>query len=85
MQNTYFMHRIKHTLGENNGTWDKGIEIHETVESAKQAYHAYLGNYGYGRVANVDYVKCRIDDMMSGEAIMEEEWFAHEPEPVAES
>ena len=80
MENTYFMHRIKHTDGENGGTWDKGIEIHPTEDAAKQAYHAYLGAYAYSHAANVDYVKCRIDDVMSGSAILEEEWIAPEPE-----
>lgn len=83
MENKYFMHRIKHTIGENDGTWDKGIEIHDTEDSAKQSYHAYMGAYAYGHANNVDYVKCRIDDNKSGQAIMEEEWA--EPEtPVQE-
>lgn len=81
MENKYFMHRIKHTEGENGGVWDKGIEVHDTPEAARQAYHAYLGAYAYGKVAAVDYVKCRIDDITSGDKLEEEEWIKpEEPE-----
>jgi len=79
MENTYFMHRIKHTAGD-NPSWDKGIEVHETEAAARQSYHAYLGAYAYDHATNVDYVKCRVDDIMSGNAILEEEWIKAEVE-----
>lgn len=52
----YFMHRIKCT----NGTYEKGIEIKDDLESAMQSYHAYLGAYAYGHDANTTFVSCMI-------------------------
>lgn len=64
MVNAYFMHRIKHDkTKEENAAWDKGIEVHATVDSAKQSYHAYLGAYAYGHNADIDYVSCEITDV----------------------
>lgn len=61
MDSKYFMHRIKCE----NGTYDKGIEVHDTFDSAKASYHAYLGAYAYGnkKFPNVTYVSCMITDM----------------------
>lgn len=71
MENKFFMHRIKHT----NGTWDKGIEIKDTYDDAKQSYHAYLGAYAYGHDANTDFVQCMITDKLSGGMVlMDETW-----------
>ena len=67
------MHRIKRT----SGTFDKGIEIKDTFEAAKQSYHAYLGAYAYGNNNGTDYVSCMITDM-SGAVMMEETWIAPE-------
>jgi len=68
--NVYFMHRIKHLITPASGQseWDKGIEVKdsgtavENYEAAKQAYHAYMGAYGYGHDNNVDFVSCTITD-----------------------
>ena len=54
----YFHHRIKRT----NGVYTKGIEVHQTLDSAEQAYHAYLGAYAYGREEGTDFVHCMITD-----------------------
>ena len=78
MENKFFMHRIKRTAG----IYDKGIEVHDTLESAKQAYHAYLGAYAYGHNAGTDYVSCMITDMW-GLHIEEESWTTPE-EPAEE-
>lgn len=65
MNDTYFLHQIKHT----NGTWDKGIVVKTggtaqgNYDAAKQGYHAYLGAYAYGHDANTDYVSCHITNM----------------------
>lgn len=84
MENTtYFMHRIKHDPTKAS-PWDKGIEVHETEDSAKQAYHAYLGAYAYGHDANVDYVKCMRSDTSSGIVTDSEEWIKPEAAPVVE-
>jgi len=69
----FFMHRIKRT----SGTFDKGIEIKDTFEAAKQSYHAYLGAYAYGNNNGTDYVSCMITDM-SGAVLLEETWIAPE-------
>ena len=50
MVNKFFMHRAKETR---NGDVDKGTETHPTYDSAKQAYHAYLGAYAYGKGKDV--------------------------------
>lgn len=55
----YFMVRVKHT----NGTWEKGVEVKETLDDARQSFHSYLGAYGYGHDAGTDYVQCAILDI----------------------
>lgn len=57
----FFMARIKHN--STNDVWDKGVEVHNTLDSARQSYHAYLGAYGYGHDAPTDYVQCAILDI----------------------
>ena len=87
MQNTYFMHRIKHDASkEGSAAWDKGIEVHETQESAVGSFHAYMGVWGYGRASqgNVDYVCCTVTDINSGRNIAEAEWIRPDPEPEPE-
>ena len=71
MENKFFMHRIKRT-GE---TIDKGIEVHNSYDSAKQAYHAYFGAYAYGHDRDTDFVSCMITDMY-GIVLMSETWNA---------
>ena len=78
MENKFFMHRIK----RNNDIWDKGIEVHDTYDAAKQSFHAYLGAYAYGHNEGTDFVQCIITDM-SGAELMEENWRAVQPEPNA--
>lgn len=74
MITAFFMHRIKHdSTKEGSAAWDKGIEVHATEESANQSYHAYLGAYGYGHDANIDFVSCEITDGM-GRIRMAETW-----------
>lgn len=71
MENKFFMHRVKHT----NGVFDKGIEVKDTFDAAKQSYHAYLGAYAYGHEANTDFVSCMITDALSGGMVlMQETW-----------
>lgn len=59
MEIKYFLHQIKLT----KGTYDKGIVVKDTLESAKQSYHAYLGAYAYGNNADTTYVSCMVTDM----------------------
>lgn len=56
MEEKYFLVQIKHT----NGTWEKGVVVKDTLDAARQSYHAYLGAYGYGNQAQTDYVACYI-------------------------
>ena len=54
----YFLHQIKKT----NGSYDKGIVVKDSLEAAKQGYHAYLGAYAYGNNADTTLVSCLITD-----------------------
>lgn len=76
METKFFMHRIKRT----NNTFDKGIEVKDTFEVAKQSYHAYLGAYAYGQNPDTDFVSCNITDM-SGAVLMAETWVKPKEEP----
>ena len=67
----YFLHQIKHT----NNAYEKGIVVKETLEDAKQGYHAYLGAYAYGHDANTDFVSCFISDEDGG-IVLNETWKA---------
>ena len=69
MENTYFLHQIKHT-GDN---FDKGIVVKDTFEAVKQTYHAYLGAYAYGQQPETDFVSCMITDIY-GAVLMAETW-----------
>ena len=71
----YFMHRIKHA-GE---TFDKGIEVKDNLDDARQSYHSYFGAYAYGHDANTDFVQCMITDRY-GSVMMSETWNAPTPE-----
>ena len=79
----YFLHQIKRT----NETYDKGIVVKETYESAKQGYHAYLGAYAYGQNPQTDFVHAMITDDR-GTVLMNECWnnipVPPEPEPETE-
>lgn len=59
MEQKYFMHRIK----KENGSFVKGIEIHDTLDSAIASFHAYM-KVGYNNPNNPDvtYVACKITD-----------------------
>ncbi len=69
----FFMHRIKKT-GEQ---WDKGIEVKDNYDGAKQAFNAYLGAWAYGYGDNVNFVDCRITDSF-GAQLMGETWSVQE-------
>ena len=44
--------------------------------AAFQTYHAYLGAYGYGNNADIDYVRCRLDAADNTREPIEETWMA---------
>ena len=54
----FFLAQIKRTSGEYN----KGVVVKDTLDAARQGFHAYLGAYGYGQDANTDYVAVYIMD-----------------------
>ena len=55
----FFLVQIYHK-GE---TWSKGVVVHDSLDAARQGYHAYLGAYGYGHDATIDFVECMVVDM----------------------
>ena len=77
MENNFFVTRIRRT----SNTFDKGVEIHETPESAKGSYYAFLGAYGYSRHAETDFCQAIISDM-TGAIIIKETWTKAGSEPV---
>lgn len=74
----FFMARIKRT----NGVIEKGLEVKDTFDAAKQSYHAYLGAYAYGNNADTDYVACYIVND-GGTRMMWEVW-DHTQQPEGE-
>lgn len=70
------MHRVRRT----SGTYDKGIEVKETLDAAKQSYHAQLGAYAYGHDPKTDFVSVMITGE-DGAVLLNETWTAAVPEP----
>ena len=77
MEEKFFLVQIKHT----NGTWEKGVVVKDTLDSAKQSWHAYMGAYGYGHDTNTDYVLAQILDMDGVVRHGEKDNRIPEPEP----
>lgn len=65
----WFLSQIKRK--KEDGTYTKGVVVHESRDNALNGFHAYLGAYGYGHDADCDYVACFVSDM-SGAIIMSE-------------
>lgn len=59
MEEKFFLVQIKRT----SGNYEKGVVVKDTLDGARQSYHAYLGAYGYGHDAKTDYVACYIIGM----------------------
>lgn len=79
MNNVYFVHQMYHN--KTTGTWSKGIVVKDdpnadNESAAFQTYHAYLGAYGYGNNADIDYVRCRLDAADNSRDPIEETWQA---------
>lgn len=70
MVNKFFLHQIKCT----NGTYEKGIVVHDSYDNALQGFHAYLGAYAYGQDKNVDFVDCMITERGSEIILAREQW-----------
>ena len=54
----FYLVQVKRT----NGTIEKGVVVKDTLDGAKQSYHAYLGAYAYGHDEKTDYVLVEILD-----------------------
>ena len=79
MRNVYFVNQAYHT--KTNDTWPKGFVVKSDPEAdneaaALQTYHAYLGAYGYGNNADIDYVYCRLTSADGIREPLEEYWEA---------
>jgi hypothetical protein len=68
MENKFFLSQIKRAT---DGTYTKGVVVHDSMDNALNGFHAYFGAYGYGKDANCDYVACFVSDM-SGAVIKSE-------------
>ena len=58
----YFLVEIKQT----NGNIEKGVVVKDTLDSARQSYHAYLGAYAFGNDSKTNYVQVAILDGNGG-------------------
>ena len=77
MNNVYFVHQVQHN--KTTGVWTKGIVIKSDPDadneaSALQTYHAFLGAYGYGNNADIDYVYCKLTSATGYREPMSETW-----------
>ena len=70
MEEKHYLIQIK----RNNGVFTKGIVVKDSLDAAKQSYHAYLGAYAYGQEAGTDYVQCAINDMSGATVVGPEIW-----------
>ena len=59
MEEKFFLVQIQ----RKNGEYTKGVVVHDTLDAARQGFHAYLGAYGYGHDATVDFVECLVVNM----------------------
>lgn len=74
----YYLVQVKRTTGN----IEKGVVVKDTLDAAKQSFHAYLGAYAYGNNKDTDYVMVEILDG-KGLGLQAEFWEAPQPEPEA--
>lgn len=55
----YFLVQIQ----RKNEAYTKGVVVHDSLDAARQGFHAYLGAYGYGHDATIDFVERMVVDM----------------------
>ena len=80
MRNVYFVNQAYHN--KTNDTWSKGFVVKadpnvDNEAAALQTYHSYLGAYGYGNNADIDYVYCRMTSADNSREPLEEYWEAN--------
>ena len=74
----FYLVQIKRT----KGVIEKGVVVKDTLDAAKQSFHAYLGAYAYGNNADTDYVMVEI---LNGRGLgMAGEYWEKEVEPEPE-
>lgn len=80
MDEKYFLVQIQ----RKNGEYTKGVVVKDTLDAARQSYHAYLGAYGYGNDKDVDFVECMVIDMAGRvrDSIVDDRIPRPEPEEV---
>lgn len=81
MKNVYFINQAYHN--KTTDTWSKGFVVKDDPDkdneaAALQTYHAYLGAYGYGNNADIDYVYCRLCAADGSREPMEEHWMENQ-------
>lgn len=83
MEEKYFLVQIQ----RKDGVYTKGVVVKDTLDAARQSFHAYLGAYGYGQAEGVDYVQCMVFDMAGRvrDSIVDDRIPRPEPEPEPEA
>ena len=86
MENVFFLHQIYHN--KTTGAWSKGIVVKDDPEKdnwdgVRQSYYAYLGAYGFGNSADIDFVQCEVTDLV-GNRLLWENWMEPVPETPPE-
>lgn len=59
MEEKFFLTQIY----RKNGEYTKGVVVKDSLDAARQSFHAYLGAYGFGNAADIDYVAVSIMSM----------------------
>ena len=82
--NEVFLARIKRNA--ETGVFEKGLEVRNGLDDAKQGFHAYMAAYAYGHDATVDFVQCVVFDE-TGLVRIGETWkpAVEEPNPEIEN
>lgn len=60
MGDIVFLARAKRNA--TTGDIEKGLEVRQSIDDAKQGFHAYMAAYAYGHDATVDKVWCLVFD-----------------------
>ena len=54
----FFLTQVQHNAEKKKK--NKGVVVKDTLDAARQSFHAYLGAYGYGNQPTIDYVAVAI-------------------------
>lgn len=81
MEDKIFLARIKRN--KETGAVEKGLEVRNSLDDAKQGFHAYLAAYAYGHDTNTDYVQCVLFNCYNG-MLLGETWTLPEEQEEGE-